>query len=62
MKSCALTPRLPCFEEEEEEEEEEEKKKKKASSILHEAKVAYYAFDAAILFASSIGRAVAKAT
>ena len=30
--------------------------------MLHEAKIAYYAFDAAILFASSIGPAVAKAT
>ena len=30
--------------------------------MLHEAKIAYYAFDAAILFASSIGLAVAKAT
>ena len=38
------------------------KKKKIASSMLHEAKIAYYAFDAAILFASSIGPAVAKAT
>ena len=38
------------------------KKKKAASSMLHEAKIAYYAFDAAILFASSIGPAVAKAT
>ena len=37
-------------------------KKKAASSMLHEAKIAYYAFDAAILFASSIGPAVAKAT
>ena len=36
--------------------------KKTASSILHEAKIAYYAFDAAILFATSIGPAVAKAT
>ena len=33
-----------------------------ASSMLHEAKIAFYAFDAAILFASSIGPAVAKAT
>ena len=33
-----------------------------ASSMLHEAKIAYYAFDAAILFASSIVPAVAKAT
>ena len=38
------------------------KKKIAASSMLHEAKIAYYAFDAAILFASSIGPAVAKAT
>ena len=38
------------------------KKKKTASSMLHEAKIAYYAFDAAILFATSIGPAVAKAT
>jgi len=38
------------------------KKKLAASSMLHEAKTAYYAFDAAILFASSIGPAVAKAT
>ena len=30
--------------------------------MLHEAKIAYYDFDAAILFASSIGPAVAKAT
>ena len=37
-------------------------KKIAASSMLHEAKIAYYAFDAAILFASSIGPAVAKAT
>ena len=27
--------------------------------MLHEAKIAYYAFDAAILFATSIGPAVA---
>ena len=40
----------------------ESKKKLAASSMLHEAKIAYYAFDAAILFASSIGPAVAKAT
>ena len=39
-----------------------QKKKIAASSMLHEAKIAYYAFDAAILFASSIGPAVAKAT
>jgi len=38
------------------------KKKIAASSMLHEAKIAYYAFYAAILFASSIGPAVAKAT
>ena len=38
------------------------KKKIADSSMLHEAKIAYYAFDAAILFASSIGPAVAKAT
>ena len=38
------------------------RKKIAASSMLHEAKIAYYAFDAAILFASSIGPAVAKAT
>ena len=31
-------------------------------SMLHEAKIAYYAFDAAILFATTIGPAVAKAT
>ena len=37
-------------------------KKIAASSMLHEAKIAYYAFDAAILFASTIGPAVAKAT
>ena len=37
-------------------------KKIAASSMLHEAKIAYYAFDAAILFATSIGTAVAKAT
>ena len=30
--------------------------------MLHEAKKAYYAFDAAILFASTIGPAVAEAT
>ena len=30
--------------------------------MLHEAKIAYYAFDATILFASTIGPAVAKAT
>ena len=30
--------------------------------MLHEAKIAYYAFDAAIFFATSIGPAVAKAT
>ena len=30
--------------------------------MLHEAKIAYYAFDAAILFATTIGPAVAKAT
>ena len=36
--------------------------KKTASSMLHEAKIAYYAFDAAILFATTIGPAVAKAT
>ena len=28
--------------------------------MLHEAKVAYYAFDAAILFATTIGKAVAR--
>ena len=38
------------------------KKKKAASSMLHEAKIAYYALDAAILFATRIGSAVAKAT
>ena len=38
------------------------KKNETASSTLHEAKIAYYAFDAAIFFASSIGPAVAKAT
>ena len=38
------------------------KKKKTALSMLHEAKIAYYAFDAAILFATSIGPAFAKAT
>ena len=38
------------------------KKKIAASSMLHEAKIAYYAFDAAILFATTIGPAVAKAT
>ena len=37
-------------------------KKIAASSMLHEAKIAYYAFDAAILFATTIGPAVAKAT
>ena len=41
---------------------ERAKKKIAASSMLHEAKIAYYAFDAAILFASTIGPAVAKAT
>ena len=30
--------------------------------MLHEAKIAYYAFDAAIFFATTIGPAVAKAT
>jgi len=30
--------------------------------MLHEAKIAYYAFDAAIFFAPTIGPAVAKAT
>ena len=30
--------------------------------MLHEANIAYYAFDAAILFATTIGPAVAKAT
>ena len=30
--------------------------------MLHEAKIAYYACDATILFATSIGPAVAKAT
>ena len=30
--------------------------------MLHEAKIAYYALDAAILFATRIGPAVAKAT
>ena len=30
--------------------------------MLHEAKIAYYAFDTGILFATSIGPAVAKAT
>ena len=40
----------------------DKEKKIAASSMLHEAKIAYYAFDAAILFASSIGPAVAKAT
>ena len=30
--------------------------------MLHEAKIAYYAFDAGILFATTIGLAVAKAT
>jgi hypothetical protein len=39
-----------------------EKKKIAASSMLHEAKIAYYAFDAAILFVTTIGPAVAKAT
>jgi hypothetical protein len=38
------------------------KKKIAASSMLHEAKIAYYAFDAAILFATTIGPAVTKAT
>jgi len=38
------------------------KKKLAASSMLHETKIAYYAFDAAIFFASSIGPVVAKAT
>ena len=38
------------------------KKKIAASSMLHEAKIAYYAFDAAILFATTIGPSVAKAT
>ena len=37
-------------------------KKIAASSMLHEAKIAYYAFDAAIFFATTIGPAVAKAT
>ena len=37
-------------------------KKIAASSMLHEAKITYYAFDAAILFAITIGPAVAKAT
>ena len=37
-------------------------KKIAASSMLHQAKIAYYALDAAILFAISIGPAVAKAT
>ena len=36
------------------------KKKIAASSMLHEAKIAYYAFDAAILFATEIEPAVAK--
>ena len=39
-----------------------EEKKIAASSMLHEAKIAYYAFDAAILFVTTIGPAVAKAT
>ena len=43
-------------------EEERIPKKIAASSMLHEAKIAYYALDAAILFATSIGPAVAKAT
>ena len=30
--------------------------------MLNEAKIPYYAFDAAIMFASSIGPTVAKAT
>ena len=30
--------------------------------MLHEAKITYYAFDAAILFVTTIGPAVAKAT
>ena len=38
------------------------KKKIAASSMLHEAKIVYYVFDAAILFETSIGPAVAKAT
>jgi hypothetical protein len=37
-------------------------KKIAASSMLHEAKIAYYAFDAAILFVTTIGPAFAKAT
>ena len=37
-------------------------KKIAASSMLHEAKIAYYALDATILFATSIRPAVAKAT
>ena len=37
-------------------------KKIAASSMLHEAKIAYYASDAAILFPTTIGPAVAKAT
>jgi hypothetical protein len=41
---------------------EDNLEKKTASSMLHEAKIAYYAFDAAILFATSIGPTVAKAT
>jgi hypothetical protein len=36
--------------------------KQTASSMLHEAKIAYYAFDAAILCETTIGPAVAKAT